>query len=341
MKDRIRILVTSDVHGYCFPYDYADGTEKDYGFARLSTLIKLLKEGQTAGGGDSFTPGTGIVLDVVQIVAAFCQDHGCAFLAAVPVTTDKAMGLMGVTHILHMDDGHDLADAATVDDLLQRRPEGGKPQHMAHNDPHALAFGGLGDLLKGPVNTVIGMLNGMISAVENAINAVVDGINSHLSFDFRWKKPDWMGGGYLGFSWSPNLQRVSWGHINYLAEGAILDMEALLGLDGMQPIVAGEAGREAVLPLDSNTKWMDDVAEHVNAYAERNVMSYGANYNDYDERVNATDVSEIERALRLITRYLEIIERKDTNVEITTAQIANAQQRANRRSGVTVIPVNT
>ena len=47
MKDRIRILVTSDVHGYCFPYDYADGTEKDYGFARLSTLIKLLKDENT------------------------------------------------------------------------------------------------------------------------------------------------------------------------------------------------------------------------------------------------------------------------------------------------------
>lgn len=47
MKNRIRILVTSDVHGYVYHYQYSDHSEANFGFARLHTLIQSLKDENT------------------------------------------------------------------------------------------------------------------------------------------------------------------------------------------------------------------------------------------------------------------------------------------------------
>ncbi len=47
MKNRIRILATSDVHGHITPYLYTDGSEYDGGFAKLSTLIQQLRDDNT------------------------------------------------------------------------------------------------------------------------------------------------------------------------------------------------------------------------------------------------------------------------------------------------------
>lgn len=44
---RIRLLATSDVHGYIYPYSYADGKTFFGGFARLKTLIDSLKDENT------------------------------------------------------------------------------------------------------------------------------------------------------------------------------------------------------------------------------------------------------------------------------------------------------
>ncbi len=46
-KNRIRILMTSDVHGKVFPHSYADGSIKEYGFARLYSTIKKLRDDNT------------------------------------------------------------------------------------------------------------------------------------------------------------------------------------------------------------------------------------------------------------------------------------------------------
>lgn len=47
MKNRIRILATSDVHGHITPYLYTNGQEYDGGFAKLSTLIQQLRDENT------------------------------------------------------------------------------------------------------------------------------------------------------------------------------------------------------------------------------------------------------------------------------------------------------
>ena len=190
------------------------------------------------------------------------------------------------------------------------------------------------DKVRGPINSVIGMLNGMINGIENAINTVIRGVNSALAIDLTWNMPDWMGGGTYGWSWSPNLREVSWSRIQELAMGGILD-----GATWLAPnVIAGEAGREAVLPLESHTDWMNDVADRVVARANDNYWNNGVEGDggnaQYD---NSREIELLREQNQLLQRLLE----KDTTVEITSSQISRSQVRQNRRAGVTVVPVGT
>lgn len=92
-------------------------------------------------------------------------------------------------------------------------------------------FDTLGEILKTPINAVIGLLNSMIKKVQSAINKVINGINKKLNIDLTWNIPDWMGGGQLGWQWNPNLKTVNWKEIPLLARGGIVGNggEAIVG----------------------------------------------------------------------------------------------------------------
>ena len=47
MKNRIRILATTDLHGYIYPYRYADGLSMYHGTARLKTAIDAFRDDNT------------------------------------------------------------------------------------------------------------------------------------------------------------------------------------------------------------------------------------------------------------------------------------------------------
>ncbi|MBQ6217124.1 MAG: bifunctional metallophosphatase/5'-nucleotidase [Erysipelotrichaceae bacterium] len=47
MNDKIKILMTSDVHAYVFPYSYADNKEEDHGFGKVSHTFRRLKDENT------------------------------------------------------------------------------------------------------------------------------------------------------------------------------------------------------------------------------------------------------------------------------------------------------
>lgn len=99
------------------------------------------------------------------------------------------------------------------------------------------AWNGLVDIFKGAVNWIIDIFEGVV-------NTIIDGINS-ISIDI----PDWVpkiGGSHFG----PNLARLE---IPRLATGGITS--------GPTTALIGEAGREAVLPLENNTEWMDTFAD--------------------------------------------------------------------------------
>ena len=90
--------------------------------------------------------------------------------------------------------------------------------------------------------------NGVISVVENAVNGIIRKINT-----LSWKIPDWVpvfGGDTFGFNFSTI-------RIPRLATGGIATSSTLVNV--------GEKGREAILPLDNNTGWMDTLADKIAA----------------------------------------------------------------------------
>lgn len=110
---------------------------------------------------------------------------------------------------------------------------------------------GLQNCIKTPINAIIGFINGLTSGVAKGINGMIKALNS-LSFEV----PDWVpgiGGGTFGF----DLSTISIPQIPKLATGGIVTESILANI--------GEAGKEAVLPLEHNTEWMDTLVEKIAA----------------------------------------------------------------------------
>ena len=119
-------------------------------------------------------------------------------------------------------------------------------------------FNGIWSAIKGVINSILGGIESMCNGVINGVNAVVKALNN-LSFDI----PDWVpefGGKTFGFS-IPTLSTVS---LPRLAKGGIID-EAT-------PLIAGEAGQEAIVPLENNTGWIDKIAARIGEILSVNVQ---------------------------------------------------------------------
>jgi phage-related minor tail protein len=92
-------------------------------------------------------------------------------------------------------------------------------------------FTGIANILKAPINGAIALINGAIGAINK------------ISVDI----PDWVpviGGKHIGFS-IPKIPM--------LAEGGVIDKKTLA--------MIGENGKEAVVPLEKNTQWLDKLAD--------------------------------------------------------------------------------
>lgn len=105
--------------------------------------------------------------------------------------------------------------------------------------------------------------------IQDAVSQTVNRIKD--AFHFNWQLPslklphikvDWVEAGgllskFLGVSHIPNLS------VQWFAKGGILNGATLFGGAGGTLFGGGEAGREAVLPLDQNTGWMDGLADKI------------------------------------------------------------------------------
>lgn len=114
-------------------------------------------------------------------------------------------------------------------------------------------FDSLVNIIKVPLNLIIGAINGLISGIVAGVNTAIKAINK-LSFTV----PDWVpgiGGERFGF----NISELTAPKIPQLATGGIVTAATHL--------IAGERGKEAILPLDTHTEWMDKLAEKI---AEKN-----------------------------------------------------------------------
>ena len=132
-------------------------------------------------------------------------------------------------------------------------------------------FNSMWSAIKGVINSIIGGIEGMANAVVNGVNVVINALNG-LSFDV----PDWvpeLGGKTFGFS-IPTLSSVS---LPRLAKGGIVN--------GATPLIAGEAGKEAIMPLENNTGWIDSIANRVAEILSVNIMGALESQTDGDYQV--------------------------------------------------------
>ncbi len=101
----------------------------------------------------------------------------------------------------------------------------------------AEVWAGISATIKGAANSIIGFVNGIISATERMVNALAGALNKIPRFEI----PAWVpgiGGKSFGL---PKINEVSFPKIPLLAEGGIITRPTLAML--------GEAGPEAVVPL--------------------------------------------------------------------------------------------
>ena len=115
-------------------------------------------------------------------------------------------------------------------------------------------FNSLVNLVKGIANTIWGVIKGLINLITSGINILIRGINK-LSFD----APDWVpeiGGKKFGFN-IPEIPR--------LAKGTILNAPGRGVPVAGGTALAGEAGREAYLPL-SDTQLLEELGSTIGKY---------------------------------------------------------------------------
>lgn len=105
--------------------------------------------------------------------------------------------------------------------------------------------------------------------IRSSVTGVVQDIKN--AFHFNWQLPQlklphiqvsWQEAGgvlsrFLGISHIPNLS------VRWFAKGGIMDGAQIFGASGGKLLGGGEAGREAVLPLERHTGWMDLIADKV------------------------------------------------------------------------------
>lgn len=111
--------------------------------------------------------------------------------------------------------------------------------------------GGIWDSFKEFINKILGGTENMINKPIDALNKLIRKLNA-----LKVNIPEILGGGTIGF----NIGEFGKVSIPRLARGGIVNKPTLS--------LIGEAGREAVVPLQNNTEWMGKLsAEVANAIA--------------------------------------------------------------------------
>lgn len=128
------------------------------------------------------------------------------------------------------------------------------------------------DKFKAAVNSVIGLLNTLISKAESAINKVVGGINKKLTVNVDFGNlPKFLGGGSLGgIHWAPNIPEAQLGRIKYLAQGGILRNGGTAIVGEYAPeMLRVVNGRAIVTPLSDTPGRMGGTTQNTfNIYAQ-------------------------------------------------------------------------
>lgn len=171
-------------------------------------------------------------------------------------------------------------------------------------------FGGLIDFIvgvftgnwqkawQGVQNIFRGIFDGLTNIAKKPLNAIIDAINAMIRGLNKIKLPNWIPGfGGMGIN-IPTIPK--------LAKGGIVDAPTIA--------MVGEAGKEAVMPLENNTGWITDLASKV---ADRMPRGGG---NNNDNSISGDLILQIDGSI--------------------IGKVAlNQLKKMQRQGGITLIPV--
>lgn len=174
-----------------------------------------------------------------------------------------------------------------------------------------------------------------IGDARDAVGEGVERMKNSLNFDWHLPHiplPHFGITGHFGLN-PPSIPHFS---VSWYKNGGILEGAQLFGMMGNTMLGGGEAGREAVLPLESHTEWMDILAHKVRSGisgTNSDSIADGVREGMYDATARQNELLKEQNDL------LRQIASKEFSTQITTSSITNALNRKNQRDGKTIIPV--
>lgn len=120
--------------------------------------------------------------------------------------------------------------------------------------------------VKEKFSAIVSTIKDKMNAAKNTVKSIIDAIKGFFSFKFSWPKIPMPHFGISPSGWKVgdllkgSIPKLS---INWYAQGGVFDKPTLFSGNGVLSGL-GEAGAEAVVPLENNLGWLDKLAGMLN-----------------------------------------------------------------------------
>lgn len=155
-------------------------------------------------------------------------------------------------------------------------------------------------------NSIQSTISNAIDGAKNAVGSAIEAIKGFFNFEFRWPHIP-----LLHFSITGSINPLDWPSqglpsidVDWFAKGGILTKPTLFGMNGNRAMVGGEAGAEAILPLNKST--LGAIGQSI-----ANTMNTSNSINVNFSGVTIREEADLNRLADVVgTRIAEELQRK-------------------------------